>query len=708
MNLNMRRVINHSYSNKIDEVTRKNLVGKNKAQSPDRFKRKSSYHALSYNGIHLKELLERDLLVVEVPVGDYTCTLAYTGVLSELGTVLKSQPRPNVTLQSVIRALQRSIDNTDVLVDCTCADFCLHEDTQIKLLNGKVVSIKEMKSMFDNNEELWVYSTDNNGDFKPGKVSNVWISGTTTEYIEVTLDNDKIIKTTPNHLYMLRDGSYIRADELEQNMSLMPLYFSYHNGYENVKLNSIKDKTIFKSVYKIVSEEELAEQISIAKERSGEDIIQIHHSDFNKLNNYPSNLAPMGKYEHWMYHCSIAADHERFKKFRAAGLSYWRSDEGRKRKSIECSNSIKRYWKNMTPEQRQKRIEEMKKYSFFSNHNMSEYMRNIWNTMSDEEFKRRSKLQGKILNDAIKNMSDEERNNFYKRRGKSLSKFYSNNSKEATVKREQARQLGLQPKSIETRKAMSEAAKINWSLTSEEDKANRMKCLNNPEAQLKSKIGRYKYALMYIINNGLDLTEDNYNKYKRKSDPKVSTYFDSFESLINYFDLSLYNHKVKSINRISLDSPEFVYDLEVDNYHNFYVDAGVMLHNCYRFAYYATKYGYKYGTPETRPPKKTNPKDNLGATCKHLSALLYSKRWLVKLATSLNNLIKQYADDFRKAMKLQPNEFIINSSGRPSAKTGRNTGMLSNADNTDISNTNDSVVAANDDSIIDNAGGDEI
>ena len=90
-----------------------------------------------------------------------------------------------------------------------------------------------------------------------------------------------------------------------------------------------------------------------------------------------------------------------------------------------------------------------------------------------------------------------------------------------------------------------------------------------------------------------------------------------------------------------------------------------------------------------------------------MSALLYSKRWLVKLATSLNNLIKQYADDFRKAMKLQPNEFIINSNGRPSAKTGRNTGMLSNADNTDISNTNDSV-AANDDSIIDNAGGDEI
>lgn len=119
MKFNKNRVVNHS----LYEVSRKNIVGKTKSQSPDRYKRKAGYHPLDYKGIDIAQLLKDDLLVVKVPVGDYTCTLAYDGVLEELTTVLKAQSMPNVTLQSVVRSLQRSIDKTDILVDCTCADF---------------------------------------------------------------------------------------------------------------------------------------------------------------------------------------------------------------------------------------------------------------------------------------------------------------------------------------------------------------------------------------------------------------------------------------------------------------------------------------------------------------------------------------------------------------------------------------------------------
>lgn len=64
----------------------------------------------------------------------------------------------------------------------------------------------------------------------------------------------------------------------------------------------------------------------------------------------------------------------------------------------------------------------------------------------------------------------------------------------------------------------------------------------------------------------------------------------------------------------------------------------------YRFAYYATVNGYKYGTPETRPSDITNPDDALGATCKHLDLLLSNKRWLVKAASVVNSFIKTYPD----------------------------------------------------------------
>lgn len=121
MKLNSNGVPDHS--NIISEIDRRNLVGKTKNQSPQRFTKRLGYRPKKYNGININDLLNDDILALRVPVGDYTCIIAYKGVLDRLADVLKAQPAPNVTLQSVIRALTRSIDNTDILVDCSCPDF---------------------------------------------------------------------------------------------------------------------------------------------------------------------------------------------------------------------------------------------------------------------------------------------------------------------------------------------------------------------------------------------------------------------------------------------------------------------------------------------------------------------------------------------------------------------------------------------------------
>ena len=41
-----------------------------------------------------------------------------------------------------------------------------------------------------------------------------------------------------------------------------------------------------------------------------------------------------------------------------------------------------------------------------------------------------------------------------------------------------------------------------------------------------------------------------------------------------------YNHKVTKIEFLDLDAAEDVYDLTVENYHNFAIDAGIFVHNC--------------------------------------------------------------------------------------------------------------------------------
>ena len=77
----------------------------------------------------------------------------------------------------------------------------------------------------------------------------------------------------------------------------------------------------------------------------------------------------------------------------------------------------------------------------------------------------------------------------------------------------------------------------------------------------------------------------------------------------------------------------------------------------YRYAYWASQNGYKFGEPETRPSDITNPDDAIGATCKHLNLLLSNKRWLTKAASVVNSFIKTYPD--KAALYLYDEDEIV-------------------------------------------------
>ena len=226
---------------------------------------------------------------------DYVVTIRFNNALKAIADEIKRNNN-KLEFKCVLIALQRTFNNGDVFVSCTC----LHPDTKIKLLDGTTRTIEQMKLDFDSGEKLWVYSVDENGDFKPGEVENIWVSGEATEFIKIILDNDEEILTTPEHLYMLRDGTYIEAQDLKENDSLMPLYFNEKNGYETVKSNTTYR---YKSVYKEVAKALKFDEIEEAKKRvKAEDNmsydVAIHHKDFNKKNNNPDNLQVMTAREH--------------------------------------------------------------------------------------------------------------------------------------------------------------------------------------------------------------------------------------------------------------------------------------------------------------------------------------------------------------------------------------------------------------------------
>ena len=173
-----------------------------------------------YNRIDMNTFFKKDELIVNVPVqgetDNYLVTIKFSGVLEKVRELLKNGGK--FEFRIIANALTQVFNTGDIKIHCTC----LHPDTKINLLDGTIPTVKELKERFDNGEELWVYSTDENGDFKPGKVSNVFITKKTTKFIRIYLDNDKYIDTTPDHLYLKRDGNYIEAQDLQVGDSLMP------------------------------------------------------------------------------------------------------------------------------------------------------------------------------------------------------------------------------------------------------------------------------------------------------------------------------------------------------------------------------------------------------------------------------------------------------------------------------------------------------
>ena len=91
----------------------------------------------------------------------------------------------------------------------------------------------------------------------------------------------------------------------------------------------------------------------------------------------------------------------------------------------------------------------------------------------------------------------------------------------------------------------------------------------------------------------------------------------------------------------------------------------------YRFAYMATKMGYKYGKPENRPAKITNPND-YGSMCKHLISMLSNKKWLQQVAGTLLDFLVKRIDDVNKFLRPRKGEELTvpNELARQNAKLG--------------------------------------
>jgi capsid assembly protein Gp20/intein-like protein with splicing domain len=194
------------------------------------------------------------------------------------------------------------VDRHTGRVDLRYNPMCLTMDACIKLQDGRSLRLDELISeRAAGKQDQWVYSVDVDGKrLVPGKVAWAGVTRKDAELVRVTLDDGTWRDTTPDHRFMLRDGCYKQAQDLVAGEQLMPLYTkvsSKLDGDAIVGYEKVYDP--FSETYKFTH------RINAEFCDTASDVIKnaaIHHVDFDKLNNDPSNLQRMNYVEHRRYH----------------------------------------------------------------------------------------------------------------------------------------------------------------------------------------------------------------------------------------------------------------------------------------------------------------------------------------------------------------------------------------------------------------------
>ena len=257
-------------------------------------------------------------------------------VPSEFGKVITIRSN-NEDIKRILENLFYDILNIEFNLWSWVRNMPVKYNSPIPLLSGEIITIEEVSKRHKEGQDMWVYSVqDGTHRTVPGKV--VWCDKnyTSNKIVKITLDDGSNLETAPEHPFILRNGDTKRADELMENDALMPFYRKLSpkkGGMSEYEMLYNPETNDFDYTHRLVAR-------SCGVETNKENRI-LHHSNFNKYDNTPSNLTPMEFFAHRKLHadhCKEILHSPGVTKKRLLGIDkYLRSDSRRKRLSEEMS-----------------------------------------------------------------------------------------------------------------------------------------------------------------------------------------------------------------------------------------------------------------------------------------------------------------------------------------------------------------------------------
>ncbi|PDW04744.1 DNA gyrase subunit A [Candidatus Viridilinea mediisalina] len=263
-----------------------------------------------------------------------------------VGDVLgKMHPHGDSSVYDALARMAQPWNMRYTLVDGQGNFGCFTGDTRIKLLDGTERTFAELAKLAPE-EIFYVYSVDHTGRIVVGEGRYSRITRRDAELVELTFDDGSTVRCTPDHRFMLRDGTWKQAQELTVEDSLMAGYFDtapVRRGCNDYLRVLQPNSGNYEFVHHLA--DYYNEQRGLVHS-SGKAFVR-HHRNFNRFDNRPTNIERMG----WLEHLHLHAAHleqlwsdETFRAAQAEGVrAYYDAHpevrEARRERMIEQNKS---------------------------------------------------------------------------------------------------------------------------------------------------------------------------------------------------------------------------------------------------------------------------------------------------------------------------------------------------------------------------------
>lgn len=425
---------------------------------------------------------------------------------------------------------------------------CFTADTEVALVDGRKLTIAELM-LEQEYKQNWVYTmNETTHKIEPKPIKKVFQTKITKQLVKVTLDNGDVITCTPDHRFMLRDGSYKEIQQCSIGDALMPLYTKYPT---NSRMK------YYRMYYEPFEQKWHFEHRQFCLNMVHKKGYVVHHQNYNKRNNVPANLLCVTTAEHCRIHNNRSKDYKQLSNTIADWHKKMKDSEEYSARNEACRRGMYEYHRKQNPNYRPNAVKQAKRIA-----NIEATFNVKWNELSLSERNAYGNKYSRMLDPTI-----QERISAKISKNHKLGKYHK---VQEVISQKRWVTNGVNNIYINKTDPIPDGYRlgrmVSWNGNVSEKRKAYFASLSSEERSKK-----YGSATGKIwINNG------EINKYLPKDEPIP----DGFVKGKLTHKKSIYeykNHKIASIEFIS--KPCRVYDLEICDNHNFALGAGVFVHN---------------------------------------------------------------------------------------------------------------------------------